>query len=36
MVGKKLKKLEPELDFILWNLARGKNLKFHKTKTIFY
>ena len=35
-LSKKLKKPEVELDFILWNLARKKNLKFHKTKTIFY
>ena len=35
-LSKKLKKPEVELDFILWNLASKKNLKFHKTKTIFY
>jgi hypothetical protein len=35
-LSKKLKKPEVELDFILWNLAYKKNLKFHKTKTIFY
>ena len=35
-LSKKLKKSEAELDFILWNLARNKNLNFHKTKTIFY
>jgi hypothetical protein len=35
-LSKKLKKPETELDFFLWNLARKKNLKFHKTKTIFY
>jgi hypothetical protein len=35
-LAKKLNKLEAELDFILWNLGRKKNLKFHKTRTIFY
>ena len=35
-LSEKLKKPETKLDLIFWYLAYRKNLKFYKTKTIFY